>query len=99
MPVGVVNTLDRVAADPQILHRGMVVELRAEDGRRVEVMGDPFFMQETRRRSYSFPPIAGENTAAILGELLGLGGTEIASLIDSGAVLPAGQAKAPAEMD
>jgi CoA:oxalate CoA-transferase len=99
VPVGVVNTVDRVAADPQIAHRGMVVELRAEDGRRIEVMGDPFFMQETRRRSHSFPPIAGENTAAILGELLGLGGKEIANLIDSGAVLPAGRAKAPAETD
>jgi CoA:oxalate CoA-transferase len=99
VPVGVVNTVDRVAADPQLRHRGMVVELEAEDGRRVEVMGDPFFMQETRRRNHSFPPIAGENTSAILGELLGLGSEEIASLIDSGAVLSAGRTKAAPETD
>jgi crotonobetainyl-CoA:carnitine CoA-transferase CaiB-like acyl-CoA transferase len=90
VPVGVVNTIDRVVADPQIRHRGMVIELEADDGRRMAVMGDPFFMQETRRRCHSFPPIAGENTAAILGELLGLGSGEVASLIESGAVLPAG---------
>jgi crotonobetainyl-CoA:carnitine CoA-transferase CaiB-like acyl-CoA transferase len=99
VPVGVVNTIDRVTADPQIRHRGMVIELAAEDGRRIEVMGDPFFMQETRRRSHSFPPVAGENTAAILGELLALGSEEIGRLIDGGAVLPAGKVKAPAETD
>jgi crotonobetainyl-CoA:carnitine CoA-transferase CaiB-like acyl-CoA transferase len=94
-----VNTIDRVAADPQIRHRGMVLALEAEDGRRIEVMGDPFFMQETRRRSHSYPPIAGEHTTAILGELLGLGSEEIASLIDSGAVLPAGRATTSTETD
>ena len=71
VPVGVVNTIDRVVADPQIQHRDMVIDLATEDGRRIEVMGDPFFMQESRRQSHSFPPVAGENTAAILSEVLG----------------------------
>ncbi len=93
VPVGVVNTIDRVAADPQIAHRGMVMELATEDGRRIQVIGDPFFMQESRRQSHTFPPVAGQHTESVLSEMLGLGGDEIASLIDAGAVLPVERAK------
>jgi crotonobetainyl-CoA:carnitine CoA-transferase CaiB-like acyl-CoA transferase len=96
VPVGVVNTLDRVVADPQIAHRGMVIELTSADGRRARVMGDPFFLETSRREGHTFPPAAGEHTAAVLGEVLGLGRDEIAALIEVGAVLPAGQAKARA---
>jgi CoA:oxalate CoA-transferase len=85
VPVGVVNTVDRVVADPQINHRGMVLELESDDGRRARVMGDPLFLQESRRTSHSFPPVAGEHTEAVLGNVLGLGHDEIAALIAAGA--------------
>src|SRR5919199_5982139 len=49
VPVAVVNTLDRVVEDPQIRHRGMVVELEAADGRRARVMGDPMVFREAGR--------------------------------------------------
>jgi CoA:oxalate CoA-transferase len=99
VPVGVVNTIDRVVADPQIAHRGMVMELAAEDGRRIQVIGDPFFMQESRRRSHTFPPAAGEHSDAILSEVLGLSQDEIDRLIDAGAVLPVESAKTRAGAD
>jgi len=86
VPVGIVNTIDRVVVDPQIVHRGMVTELASRDGRRARVMGDPMFLQEARRQSHAFPPASGEHTRAILAEVLGLGGDEIAGLIATGAV-------------
>ena len=86
VPAGAVNTIDRVAADPQIRHRGMVFELAAGDGRRVRVMGDPLFMAESRRAHYGYPPEAGENSAEVLAEVLGLSADEIARLADAGVV-------------
>jgi len=99
VPVGVVNGIDRVVADPQIAHRGMVLELAAGDGRRTRVMGDPFFMQESRRRQHSFPPVAGEHTHAVLREVLGLDEGEIAGLMEAGAVRQAGRTGARLRAD
>jgi len=84
VPVAIVNTIDRVTADPQIKHRGMVIELANDDGRRAQVIGDPIFMQESRRTSHTFPPAAGEHTEIVLKELLGLSADEINALIASG---------------
>jgi crotonobetainyl-CoA:carnitine CoA-transferase CaiB-like acyl-CoA transferase len=86
VPVGIVNTVDRVVVDPQIVHRGMVTELASGDGRRARVMGNPMLLQEAGRRSHGFPPASGEHTRAVLEEVLGLGGDAIARLIDAGAV-------------
>src|SRR5690606_4622671 len=38
IPVGVVNTLDRVIADPQVNHREMVIDLKSKDGRHARVI-------------------------------------------------------------
>ncbi len=83
VPVAIVNTVDRVAVDPQIRHRGMVLDLASEDGRQAQVMGDPIFMKESRRSSHTFPPAAGEHTEAILRELLGMNADEIDAMIAS----------------
>ena len=89
VPVGIANTIDRAAVDPQIAHRGMIMELDSGDGRRARVMGNPFFMQDSRRRQHAFPPVAGEHTREILTEVLSLDRAEIDTLIGAGAVLSA----------
>lgn len=97
VPVGTVNTLDRVVADPQIQARGMVLEIDGGDGRKLRVMGNPLFMQESRRSTNSFPPEAGEHSAAILHEVLGLSRDQVQDLLDTGAVAakePAGEPEA-----
>lgn len=86
VPVGVVNTLDRVAADPQINHRQMIVELAAEDGRRVRVVGNPMKFAESQRQYNTYPPAAGEHTEAVLKEILNLSQGEIDGLVEAGAV-------------
>ena len=80
VPVAVVNTLDQVVADPQISHRGMVTELAAADGRHTRVMGNPMKFADTPAATTRFAPRLGEDTAAVLGELLGLSAGEVAEL-------------------
>ena len=87
VPVGVVNTIDNVAANPQIKHRGMILELAAADGRRARVAGDPFLFEEARRNAHTFPPTAGEHSAVILRDVLGLSTDQIRHLIETGAVI------------
>jgi CoA:oxalate CoA-transferase len=86
IPVGVVNTLDRVMVDPQIQHRGMVIDLATEDGRRARVMGNPMMFVESGQPPTSFPPALGENTVAVLRELLDLTERDITELMQAGAI-------------
>lgn len=79
VPVGVVNTLDRVADDPQLHHRGMVLELPVGDGS-VRVMGDPLQLRESRRVEHAPPPPLGADTFAVLSSLPGLTDEERAAL-------------------
>jgi CoA:oxalate CoA-transferase len=80
VPVAVVNTLDQVVADPQIRHRGMVAELEAPDGRHARVMGNPMKFAATPAAPTRFAPQLGEDTAEVLGEVLGMSAGELAEL-------------------
>ncbi|WP_288900284.1 CaiB/BaiF CoA-transferase family protein [uncultured Sneathiella sp.] len=72
VPVGVVNTLDRVAADPQINHRGMVMTMQNDAGEQIRVMGDPIHLTSAERTAPRFPQELGADTAAVLERVLGL---------------------------
>ncbi len=86
IPVGVVNTLDRVMIDPQIQHRGMVMNVAAPDGRRARVMGNPMIFAEAEAAQTCFPPALGENTIEVLRDVLGITDDEIAEFVRAGAV-------------
>jgi CoA:oxalate CoA-transferase len=86
VPVGIVNTIDRVVADPQLNHRGMFVELASEDGRKVRVVGNPMKFSESQRERDRYPPAAGEHTADVLKNVLHMSDAEVAALLASGAV-------------
>ena len=86
IPVGVVNTLDRVMEDPQVRHRGMVQELVSGDGTAIRVMGNPLVFDEAVRDAPSFPPHLGRDSASVLREALGLPEGEIARLLELGIV-------------
>jgi CoA:oxalate CoA-transferase len=86
IPVATVNSLAAMVADPQIRHRGMVAELAASDGRRARVMGNPIALADAPAAETRFPPRLGEDTAAVLGELLGLSAEAIDDLATKGVV-------------
>ncbi|MFQ6017947.1 MAG: CaiB/BaiF CoA transferase family protein [Kiloniellaceae bacterium] len=82
VPSGPVNTLDRVFADPQVLHRGMRLAMPypGAAGGRVELIGNPIKFSETPVDYRHAPPRAGQHTAAVLSELLDMAPAEIAAL-------------------
>jgi len=88
--VGVVNTLDRVVADPQIRHRNMVLNLAAEDGRTARVTGNPIKFKDCTAEERNYPHGLGADTAAVLKDVLDLSREEIAELVRSKAVIARG---------
>lgn len=86
IPAGIVNTLDRVMADPQVRHRNLVVEMHGDKGRKARVIGNPVLFKEAEKVTTRYPPAAGENSAELLKELLGLTDGEVSAVVKSGAV-------------
>ncbi|MBX9464325.1 MAG: CoA transferase [Aquamicrobium sp.] len=87
VPVGVVNTLDRVVNDPQILHREMVLALE-RDGVGARVMGNPVKLAEAMRAEHHYPPALGADGDDILRDILNLGEDELADLRSKGVNTP-----------
>ena len=75
-----INALSEVFADPQVLHRGMVVEMPGPDGGRYRAVGIPVRYSGTPPRIRLPPPGLGEHTDAVLGEVLGYSPQRIAGL-------------------
>ncbi|HTY70777.1 MAG TPA: CaiB/BaiF CoA-transferase family protein [Alphaproteobacteria bacterium] len=87
VPCGPVNNIDQVFADPQVLARGMKIEMEhAGTGVRLPMIGSPIKMSETSPSYRRAPPTCGEHTDEVLKELLGLSAAEIAALRDRGIV-------------
>ena len=86
IPAGVVNTLDRVMVDPQVQHRELVVEMHGDLGKTARVIGNPVLFEESDKTTIRFPPVAGENSAEVLKEILGMTDLEVAAAVKSGAV-------------
>jgi crotonobetainyl-CoA:carnitine CoA-transferase CaiB-like acyl-CoA transferase len=81
IPVGVVNTLDRVVSDPQILHREMVLHLEGADGRRSGVMGNPIKFKDADAEGRNYPRDLGADTSVVLKEVLSFSNEEIMELV------------------
>jgi len=77
---GPVNDMADVFADPQVRARGMAQPLADERYPDLKVVGSPLRFGKTPVRYERAPPALGENTDAVLAEILGLGGDEISAL-------------------
>ncbi|MBI1802140.1 MAG: CoA transferase [Chloroflexi bacterium] len=80
VPIGRINSVDRVLNDPQVLHRQMVVEVERPTAGPVKVVGVPYKFSETPALIKSAPPTLGQHTGAVLQRLLGYSAEDIERL-------------------
>ena len=82
VPCGAINSLDEVFADPQVQARGMVTHwqhpLRAD----LPLVSSPIKLEKTPVRTDRPPPLLGQHTDEVLGELLGVDAARLATLRD-----------------
>jgi CoA:oxalate CoA-transferase len=94
VPCAPLNEVGDALADPQVRHRGMVLDLPFGESS-VQAVGDPVKITEPRG-AHQPPPRLGEHTVSVLRELAGLTDEEIEELVSNGAAVPGGQPVASA---
>jgi crotonobetainyl-CoA:carnitine CoA-transferase CaiB-like acyl-CoA transferase len=85
VPCGAINDLAGVFADPQVRARDMTVRLPHPLAGEVELVASPMKFSATPVCYRSAPPLLGQHTEQVLGEL-GLAGHEIDALRRGGAI-------------
>lgn len=86
VPCGPVNTLAEVFADPQVIARGLRVDLPHPRAGTVALVRNPLNLSGTPVAYAAPPPALGEHTDAVLADWLGLDGPALAALKDAGAI-------------
>ena len=86
VPSGRANTVPEALASPQVEARGQVGTIARRDGSKVRFVGFPAQLSATPATYRAAPPRVGEDTRAVLGDVLGLFSDEIERLMDTGAV-------------
>ena len=85
VPCGAVRTVEEVFADPQTAARQMVARVSHASLGEVSVTGVPVKLSETPGSVRLAPPVLGQHTAAVLGEL-GYDRAAVDALASTGAV-------------
>ena len=80
IPIGPINTIDRVFADPQVLARQMLVEMGHPKIGKFKLVGSPMKLSKTPVQYRIPPPLLGEHTESVLHEVLGYDKEKIARL-------------------
>jgi len=86
IPMGAINTIDRVVEHPQVAARGALVECDHPTAGKVRMVGPVVRMSETPGAVRRPAPLLGEHTVAVLRERLGLDEAEITRLREAGAI-------------
>ncbi|MDP2824312.1 MAG: CoA transferase, partial [Sulfuritalea sp.] len=85
VPCGPINDLAGVFADPQVVHRGLRVEMPHAAGGTAPQVGNPIRFSATPIDYRRAPPLLGQDTEAVLREL-GRSDEAIAALRAAGVV-------------
>jgi len=80
VPCGAVNNFKQVFEEPQVIHRGLQLELKRDDGTVVPAVASPYVMSKSPADHSSPPPLLGEHTEAILSRVLNKSSEEIKEL-------------------
>jgi crotonobetainyl-CoA:carnitine CoA-transferase CaiB-like acyl-CoA transferase len=85
VPVGPINDLAQAFAQPQVRSRGLQLELPHPLAGTVAGVANPIRMSATPMRYESAPPLLGQHTQEVLGEL-GIGEQELQALARDGII-------------
>jgi crotonobetainyl-CoA:carnitine CoA-transferase CaiB-like acyl-CoA transferase len=86
VPNGPINNLQQVFAEPQVVARGMKIELDHAVAGKVPLIASPMKFSGTQLEFKNPPPVLGQHTDEVLGKLLKLDAAAIAKLRDDGIV-------------
>jgi crotonobetainyl-CoA:carnitine CoA-transferase CaiB-like acyl-CoA transferase len=65
VPAAPINDIEQVFADPQVVARGLVRELRRPDGGQARVLANPIRMSRSPLQDARLPPSLGQHTAEV----------------------------------
>lgn len=85
VPAGPIYTFDQIFSDPQVLHRGMLVEMDHASAGKIKQTGVPVKLSETPGSIESPPPLLGEHTGEIL-QRIGYSDDDIMALKEKGVI-------------
>jgi crotonobetainyl-CoA:carnitine CoA-transferase CaiB-like acyl-CoA transferase len=88
IPMGAINTIDKVVEHPQVQARGMIVESHHPVAGTVKIVGVPVQLSETPGRVREPAPLLGQHTDEVLRDYLDLDEAEIVALRQAGAIGP-----------
>lgn len=86
VPAAPIQSVDRVLADPQVRHRGMVVEVDHPDHGRLPTLGTPIKIDGALGLAVTAAPRLGQHTDELLTELLKYSGECVAALRQQGVI-------------
>jgi len=86
VPHAPVNDYEAVFDNEQVLSRGMKVKVTDPAGKPVDLIGSPFHFTGADLPKPTFPPRLGEQTEAVLGQVLGLDMGRMAELRAAGVI-------------
>lgn len=86
VPCGPINDLAQVFSDPQVLARGLKVDLPHPLAGSAPGVASPLHLSATPVEYRNAPPLLGEHTEQVLAERLGLDGEAIAALRAQGVI-------------
>jgi crotonobetainyl-CoA:carnitine CoA-transferase CaiB-like acyl-CoA transferase len=87
VPAGPVNTVGRALNSPQVAAREMVQEVAHPTLGPLRMVASPLKLELTPPTIRRHPPLLGEHTEEVLGEVLGLDSEALAELRRNGAAL------------
>jgi formyl-CoA transferase/CoA:oxalate CoA-transferase len=86
VPAAPIQTVDRVLSDPQVRHRGMVVEVEHERLGHLPTLGTPIKLDGAPPFVPAPPPRLGQHTDAVLAALLEYPGERLEALRRAGVI-------------
>ena len=86
IPCAPVNNFSQALSDSQVLHRNMVIDLKHPNGSSTKGPGNPIKLSRSGDEQFTAAPLLGQDTDAVLHELLDFSLQEIAQMRAEGTV-------------